>query len=260
MTFLGTVNPNRKGVPEELKKSKDKAVGSTLPLYHKDFMIISHVPVQNRVVIMLSSEHDLLENVIVDNKEKPLMIAEYNKYKAAVDTVDKMIKQYSCKRATRRYPLALFFYIIDVTTINASILFNLKHNSNKSRFSFIRQVGHDLIYPFIKQRLEANCLNGLHIRIRNNMRSTLLDKCLEGKTKSDNLMQHFLKRKQETLSEQSSNSSKNSRAGPYNCKECQRCGVVKKIRNQCDYCNEYFCPDHGTTKKSKLCIQCEDNY
>lgn len=263
MSFIGTVNPSRRGIHDALKKSSNKAVGSTLTLYNKDFIATSWVPVKNRAVIMLSTEHDDVTMVEVDGQEKPNIVADYNEYKAAVDNSDKMCKVYSCKRATRRYSLILFFHILDVATINSHILFNLNKDKKMSRFKFIRQIGHDLIFPLIQERLVSGILNGVHIRIRNNIRSTLNDKCLIEKTRKEDLMSYLGKRPlsqliQENESTESSSPStkKASRPSAIRCSECQKMKIYRQVRNQCKCCNQAFCSNHGKVATVKWCIQC----
>ena len=52
-------------------------------------------------------------------KNKTEAILYYNKTKSFVDTLDKMIRTCASKRITRRWPVALFDNMIDVSGVNA---------------------------------------------------------------------------------------------------------------------------------------------
>ena len=56
---------------------------------------------KNKAVILLSTMHsDTAVNV--DEQKKPNMIMYYNKYKTGVDTMDQMVRRYTCHRRTQR--------------------------------------------------------------------------------------------------------------------------------------------------------------
>jgi len=54
-----------------------------------------------------------------DGEQKPEIINYYNKTKAGVDVLDKLVRAYSCKRSTRRWTVSLFFNVIDIAALNA---------------------------------------------------------------------------------------------------------------------------------------------
>ena len=58
-------------------------------------------------------------------KKKPQMIPDYNATKGAVDTFDKMVNSYKCARSTRRWPMRLFFFLVDAACLNASVVYGL---------------------------------------------------------------------------------------------------------------------------------------
>lgn len=53
---------------------------------------------------------------------KPEIITFYNMTKAGVDTVDKLCATYSVARKCNRWPLVIFFRIIDIAGINSFVL------------------------------------------------------------------------------------------------------------------------------------------
>ena len=67
---------------------------------------------------------------------KPSITLFYNKTKDGVDTLDRMVRSYSTKHMTRRWPLVLFYYMIDVSTINAFITWQgINHENGNMRMS-----------------------------------------------------------------------------------------------------------------------------
>jgi len=50
------------------------------------------------------------------------MVLNYYASKAGVDTMDQMVRTYSSKRMTRRWPMVLFYNLLDVSVLNAFIM------------------------------------------------------------------------------------------------------------------------------------------
>lgn len=64
---------------------------------------------------------------------------------------------YSCKRRTNRWPMALFYNLIDVSTFNAFVLWvavDPSWNQGKSykRRLFLEELGKMLVYPLMERR------------------------------------------------------------------------------------------------------------
>lgn len=59
--------------------------------------------------------------------EKSAVIEAYNKGKYGVDQVDEMVASYAYAPATRRWPLKLFTWLVDICGANAFVLFKLHH-------------------------------------------------------------------------------------------------------------------------------------
>lgn len=98
--------------------------------------------------------------VMEEGKKKPEIVMYYNKTKAGVDTMDQMARTYTCKRQTRRWPLTLFFNLLDVAAINAYILFlelNPTYNTwrNDLRRLFLKDLAKELLMPHMLKRSET---------------------------------------------------------------------------------------------------------
>ena len=100
--------------------AKGRNVKSTVFGFQLDAMIASYCLKTNRVVNMLSTMHSQPE-IESTSDQKPSIILFHNKTKGGIGTLDRMLISYSIKRMTRRWPLALFYNMIDLSAINASM-------------------------------------------------------------------------------------------------------------------------------------------
>lgn len=89
---------------------------------------------------------------------KPQMILDYNATKGRVDNLDKVTATYSCQRKTARWPLVIFYNIVDVSAYNAYVLWteiNQQWNASKlhRRRLFLEELGKALVIPKIQSRV-----------------------------------------------------------------------------------------------------------
>ena len=59
----------------------------------------------------------------VGSETKPEVIKCYNSTKGGVDTMDRLVRGYSTKQMTRRWPMAIFYNMVDVGALNALIVY-----------------------------------------------------------------------------------------------------------------------------------------
>ena len=142
---------NTKNKPElslQFAMAKGREVKSTLFGFQNDAIIVSYCPKKNCVVPMLSTMHSQ-PDVAATSDKKPEVILYYNCTKGYVDTLDRMVRTYICKRMTRRWFVALFCNIIDVSAVNAFIVW-LELNGEspniniKKQRNFLLQLGKEL--------------------------------------------------------------------------------------------------------------------
>lgn len=69
---------------------------------------------------MLLASSYILSSEITDNK--PNMIHHYNRTKGGTDTFDQLCHSFSTARRTNRWPMRIFFGILDQAMVNARIL------------------------------------------------------------------------------------------------------------------------------------------
>lgn len=146
--------------------NKDREVHSSIFLFQDEATLVSYVPKKRKAVILLSSEH-------YDNKcagpefdFKPDIILHYNNTKGGVDAVDWMIDKYTCQRGTRRWPLAMFYNILDMAALNAFIIYQESDHPNVSRLDFIKNLALELASNYINKRKIARL--PLQIQKKNN--------------------------------------------------------------------------------------------
>ncbi|KAJ4447390.1 hypothetical protein ANN_09396 [Periplaneta americana] len=107
---------------------------------------------------MLSTQHyDDAIGALSDPKKKTVINLYYNDTKGGVDTVDRMVRKYSTKRATRRWPVSIFYTLVDIAALNGYTTFILnfpdwnKKKPNQRRL-YLQELGLKLITPYIEER------------------------------------------------------------------------------------------------------------
>ncbi|XP_072392132.1 uncharacterized protein [Diabrotica undecimpunctata] len=92
--------------------------------------------------------------------DKPEIILDYNSTKGAVDTVDQICSSYTTQRITRRWPLALFFKILDIASINSKIIYDANNESQKliRRRKYLNDLAFELMGSHLKKRAQLNKL------------------------------------------------------------------------------------------------------
>ena len=118
--------------------------------------MVSYVPQKNKAVILLSTMLDEISFDEENHKKKPEIIKFYNKTKIGVDLVDQMVGTYTCRKQTRRWPLKLFFNLLEVAALNAYTIYRQVHpdqqSTGGSRRRFLTDLADSLISPHMKTR------------------------------------------------------------------------------------------------------------
>ena len=147
-TILGAIRKQRREVLSIELIMKDKKLyvseifsspsGCSLTIYKAK---------KKKVVCIHSSMH---RNVNIDQcrkKKLPETIQYYNKSKVGVDVLDQMARYHTCKSSTRRWPVAVFFNILDCACINAYIIYCLTKILKSSRRQFMLELIKELCKP-----------------------------------------------------------------------------------------------------------------
>lgn len=152
LTVVGTLKKNKPQIPADFLPKKSKKQYSSMFGFQEDITLVSYVPKRNKAVLLFSSmHHDDEIDIDSGEKKKPSIITYYNQTKGGVDVVDAMCGEYSVARGTRRWPLCLFFQLLNIAALNGYIV--LKANQHVSiRREYIRNLGKSLIQPYMAIR------------------------------------------------------------------------------------------------------------
>ena len=155
-TVLGTVRRNKRFLPADFKAKKKLPLLESIFGFTETQALVSYQGKKEKNVILLSTMHS--EPVVEEGgRRKPQMVLDYNATKGGVDTMDQMCMNYTTKRQTKRWPMILFYNMLDTSILAASIIFKVKEpndplvNVNK-RADFIRSVAKDLMKTQMMRR------------------------------------------------------------------------------------------------------------
>ena len=208
-----------------MKASKSREQYSTEFDFEGNTAMVSYVPKKGKAVIMLSTMH---HKKAIDEgssiKIRGNTVQYYNGTKAGVDTFDQLIHTYSCKWEAKRWPVVMWYNLLDVAAQNAFIVFSTQNSefevgkTHKQRL-FLRNLAEELVIPQMRRRL----------KVTTNLHSTILvamERC--GFRREENV---------ETVSETLVTKQK----------RCHYC-LSKKDRKSamvCKKCNKNVCKDYS---------------
>lgn len=221
LTCVGTLRKNKREIPLSFLPQRQREVGSTLFGYQFNMMLVSHVPKQNKAVLLLTSLHD--DDSIDVETHKPDVIIDYNRTKGGVDTADQMEAKYSVARVSRRWTQCLFYTMMNIAGINAQIIFKAnKENPCIMRRIFLKNLSMQLMENWFKERAVINTLPR-DIRL-------FLEKYKESEPPAE-----VLERKR------------------------GRCGMCVRAKNmvttrKCTVCKQFICKEHSLEKVT--CMNC----
>lgn len=150
-TITGTIKPNKRELPAvftSAEEAKKRGQGSSVFCFSKSCELVSYTTNTNKNVLLLSTAHASEE--MNEDTGKPIIIHDYNSYKGGVDTFDQMLRHYSCKRCCYRWPMLIFFNMIDVAALAAFRLHELGNpqlNPNKrdKRKNFLNKLAQNYL-------------------------------------------------------------------------------------------------------------------
>ena len=114
--MAGTLRENKRSIPRNLHVDTrlQRLYSSRFLFTQKDgIMTLYYKAKQKKDVFLLSSLHATPVVDDSDSKKKPEAILHYNATKGGVDTADEMLRCYSTRVASRRWPFGAFFNLLD---------------------------------------------------------------------------------------------------------------------------------------------------
>ena len=146
-TILGTIRKPQREVPSTELIMRDKELYASKIFFSPSGCSLTiHKAKKKKVVCILSSMH---RNVNIDqcHKKKLPETIQYYKSKVGVDVLDQMARYHTSKSSTRRWPVAVFFNILDCACINAYTIYCLTTKSKLSRRQFMLELIKELCKP-----------------------------------------------------------------------------------------------------------------
>ena len=157
LTVVGTINRRRKLLPKEMTDPRGRQPDTTLFGFRNDITLVSHCPKPGKLVLAVSTQH---KTALVDSRTKKSdVILYYNATKGGVDVLDAITEYYMYKPPLKRWPTALFFFIMGVGQVNAStiLLLNRGHDASHvkrgERRAIMYAMGQQLTQPRLSERV-----------------------------------------------------------------------------------------------------------
>nr|CAH7750575.1 unnamed protein product [Callosobruchus chinensis] len=154
LTVLGTLRQNKREIPPEMLHLKGREVGSSRFCFDQEKTLVSYKTKKKKSVLVLSTMHE--GAVVCPTTKKPEIILHYNQTKGGVDTFDQMCGHRSCSRKTRRWPLCVFYGMLNIACINSWIIYNhnLKRSGQKpiARKTFMNTLQAQLTTAWLRKR------------------------------------------------------------------------------------------------------------
>ena len=165
----GAIRSNRGQFLDELKNAKlsrGESIYINLPLNTGSLLAVH----DKRDVFVLSTIHGT-GSVEVRRRgddtpfPKPTMIDEYNHYMGGVDKLDQLISTYSFTKKSKKWWKKVFFRLLEISVINACILYMKFHPSfasnNRKHKYFRHLLIHEMVQPFLDARANPETTNML---------------------------------------------------------------------------------------------------
>ncbi|XP_013006050.2 piggyBac transposable element-derived protein 4 isoform X2 [Cavia porcellus] len=226
LTSVGTIRKNKAEIPNEMLQLRNRELYSTIFGFQRDITLASYMAKKNKVVLLMSTlHHDGSIDKDTSTQMKPEIETFYNKTKGGVDVVDELCSNYDVTRNTKRWPMIVFYSILNMSGINSFIVYKENNKCKISRRNFLRGLGLELIREQLQQKKDKMFLP-------KELRKTDL---------------------MELASEQAGATSQRLTRAVEKPKRCHLCPKKKdrKTKHVCYQCKGYLCMEHAV-------LVCED--
>lgn len=178
LTLVGTIRKNKREIPPIFVATKGRKKCSSMFAFGRDCLLVSYVPKVNKNVLVLSTLH---ENDTIDPESgdafKPEAITDYNRNKSGVDTVDQLKSLYSVSRITCRWPMTVFFSVLNIAGINSFVIFRSNSPDAKdSRRLYLKFLAEQLVKPHMMRRVKQTLPYLLSLQIKQYLNLPLTEK------------------------------------------------------------------------------------
>ncbi|XP_074034512.1 uncharacterized protein [Leptinotarsa decemlineata] len=225
--MVGNLRKNKREIPPSFLAKKK--VGSSLFAFDNNKTLVSFTPKQNKNVILISTLHH--DDSIDHETNKSTIIETYNATKGGTDTFDQLCHSYTTARKTNRWPMRVFYGMLDGSGINSMILLTFAkedwaEKKTRTRRNFLKELGMSLVIPFLRERLRLPTLRR-------------------------SLRQKIMEILDEPVPNPPPNNDENLRR-KVRCSFCDR-KRDRKTNMHCSVCHKSFCNEH----RAMVCRRCE---
>lgn len=248
LTLVGTIRRNKPVLPETFQAKKNLPLGESAFLFRKETTLVSYQSKRAKNVLLLSTMHSAPERC--EASGKPEIVLAYNKTKGGVDALDQMAHAFTVKRKTKRWPLVIFFNMVDLSTIAARVIWQAKLPEDKlshedNRQLFIIAAAREFVIQQIQRRTAVPTLN---LPIKQNMDSVL--KTLLPTASMPAATSTPTNKRKRSKPEAASQSE------PKKQKRCSLCPAKRdrKTKTCCPKCDRHICKDHTVV----MCTNCSE--
>lgn len=170
MAYTGTMRSNKADIPPEFITKKNRQPGSFVQGFDGTKTLTSFYERKGKKPVVLISTKRFEEPTA---GSKPPVVQYYNQTKGFVDMGDQLTRHTTVSRKSRQWPKKLFCEIIDISTLNAYVIFREIHPGFiGGRSEFLRILSEELAIDHIRDRLRAGHLPA---ELANEMRSFVAD-------------------------------------------------------------------------------------
>ncbi|XP_017882546.1 uncharacterized protein LOC108626410 [Ceratina calcarata] len=229
--MIGALRKSQQDLPKILGYTKNRSKHSSEFLYTENVALLSYIPETMKRVVLLSSLHGGQKKLAASE-----MLNCYKNAKGGVDKLATLLQDYSCRRATSRWTLALFMHFLDIAAYNAFVIWQTKNPNWKPKTSlkikrklFIEKLAESLTLKNINSRATEfeHCRVFLHKHIINAIEAT-------GRT---------------VIKKTNTTGQKRSR--------CYICiGNNNKYNTKCENCDRHICSLHSLQNRMIVCNNC----
>lgn len=159
ITFVGTIKKNKRELPLEFTNTRTRPECSSVFGFQEDTTIVSYIPKKYRNVLLVSTlHHDDTIDVSTAEQCKPEIITFYNHTKGGVDNLDKLSANYDVARNTRRWPMVIFYSMMNMAGVNSQIIYACNNNVyDIQRRLYLRELALNLTKNHLVRRsMETN--------------------------------------------------------------------------------------------------------
>ena len=158
MTCIGTMQQNRVGIPEDLKKTNDRELLGTRQLWEKtksDLVLTSYVVSSSKGkknVLVLSTTKPLQGVTRDDGCRNPAVIKLYDFTKSGTDNVDQRIAMYSPRTKSAKWTRSALSFVLDTARVNSATLFAIATGVSPhsiDSFEFAWDLANSLVFTAI---------------------------------------------------------------------------------------------------------------